>query len=207
MHVPGGDSRSDGARSGRGDGAGQSGPGTRVGLSDFLMSLDRGSGLSILEYCKASGGLTYISDVCSCFHLQKWMKGGTLELGVLMKPAPRTPGEKVVLCGVGVGGMELGGVLGTGPEEEALGRILGPPALQPWVLSPCPTPSTCFLLLLPETSLGDPRAPKLLQGHVVNASHVSPRPYLRGCNALSCPPAGSSFSLEDNSIQTCHSSF
>ena len=64
------------------------------------------------------------------------MKRGTLELGVLMKPAPRTPGEKVVLCGVGAGGMELGGVSGAGPEEEALGRILGPPALQPRVLSP-----------------------------------------------------------------------
>lgn len=106
---------------------------------------------------------------------------GALELGVLMKPAPRTPGEKVVLCGVGAGGMDLGGVSGAGLKEEALGRILGPPALQPRVLSPCLTPSTCFPLLLPQTSLGDPRAPKLLQGHVVNVSHISPTRYWRGC--------------------------
>ena len=106
---------------------------------------------------------------------------GTLELGVLMKPAPRTPGEKVVLCGVGAGGMDLGGVSGAGPEEEALGRILGPPALQPLGPETLPDSFHCFPLLLPQTFLGDPRAPKLLQGCVVNVSHVSPTSYRRGC--------------------------
>ena len=82
-----------------------------------------------------------------------------LELGVLMEPARRTPGEKVVLCGVGAGGMELGGVSGAGPEEEALGKILGPPALQPRLLSPCLTPSTCFLLLFPRLPWKTPEPP------------------------------------------------
>ena len=98
----------------------------------------------------------------------------------------RSPGLGQPLAQRGEGGAVAEGA---GLEEEALGRILGPPALQPRVPSPCPTPSTCFPLPPPDFP-GRPQSPKLLQGCVVTISRVSPTLYRRGCRGPQLSTSG-----------------